>query len=154
MQIRVATLDDYDALTALEAEVQAIHVEGAPHIYIPGGVYSRESYAELFAAPGNVIVLALEGEQAVGYLHYEVKSREASEFTYGSKTLHIHALSVKATERRKGYGEVLMDYALARAAEHDVERVTLDVGAFNASAIKFYEKLGFKAQQIKMAYQL
>lgn len=154
MQIRPATLDDFDALTLLEAEVQAIHVEGAPHIYIPGGVYSRASYAELFATPGNVVVLALEGEQAVGYLHYEVKTREASEFTYGSKTLHIHALSVKATERRKGYGEALMDYALARAAEHEVDRVTLDVGAFNTSAVKFYEKLGFKAQQIKMAYEL
>lgn len=154
MQIRPATLDDYDALTMLEAEVQAIHVEGAPHLYIPGGVYSRASYAELFATPGNVVVLALEGEQAVGYLHYEVKTRAASEFTYGSKTLHIHALSVKATERRKGYGEALMDYALARAAEHEVDRVTLDVGAFNAPAMKFYEKLGFKTQQIKMAYEL
>lgn len=154
MEIRIATLDDYDALTMLEAEVQAVHVEGAPHLYIPDGVYSRASYAELFATPGNVIVLALEGEQAVGYLHYEVKTRPASEFTYGSKTLHIHALSVKATERRKGYGEALMDYALARAVEHEVDRVTLDVGAFNASAIKFYEKLGFRAQQVRMAYEL
>ncbi len=154
MEIRLATLDDYDALTALEAEVQAIHVEGAPHLYIPGGVYSRASYAELFAAPGNFIVLAVDAGQAVGYLHYEVKTREASEFVFGSKTLHVHALSVKETERRKGYGEALMAYALERAAEHQVDRVTLDVGAFNQSAVAFYEKLGFAPAQMRMAFEL
>jgi diamine N-acetyltransferase len=154
MEIRPATLDDYDALTALEAEVQAIHVEAMPHIYVPGGVYSRASYAELFAAPNNVIVLAIEAGQAVGYMHYEVKTREASEFTFASKSLHIHALSVKETERRKGYGEALMDYALARAAEHKVDRVTLDVGAFNQAATAFYERLGFAPAQVRMAYEL
>ena len=145
MEIRPATLDDYEALSALEAEVQAIHVEAQPHIYIPGGVYSRQSYAELFAAPGNFVVLAVEADQSVGYMHYEVKMREASDFTFARKSLHVHALSVKGTERRKGYGEALMNYALARAAEHEVDRVTLDVGAFNKAAYAFYEKLGFKA---------
>jgi ribosomal protein S18 acetylase RimI-like enzyme len=154
MEIRAATLEDYPALTALEAEVQAIHVEGAPHVYRPGGVYSRESYAELFASPGNAVVLAVEGVEAVGYMHYEIRESAETEFTYARRSLHIHAISVSEAQRRKGYGEALMDYALARAAENGVDRVTLDVWAFNESALRFYERLGFIPTKIRMAREL
>jgi ribosomal protein S18 acetylase RimI-like enzyme len=47
-----------------------------------------------------------------------------------------------------------MDYALARASENGVERVTLDVWAFNASALRFYERLGFIPTKIRMAREL
>ena len=151
MEIRAATLDDFDTLTLLEAEVQAIHVEGAPEIYKPNGVISRANYAEIFNTPGHTIVLGFEARQPVGYLHYELLERPESDFTYARRSLHIHALSVRQEQRRKGYGERLMENAFARAAEAGIETVTLDVAGFNQAAYRFYERLGFLPAQVRMS---
>ena len=150
MEIRPATIDDYQTLTELEAEVQEIHVEGAPEIYKPNGVISKANYEELFNTPGNTIVLGFDDGQVVGYMHYEITERAESDFTYALRSLHVHALSIKQEHRRKGYGEGMMEYAMERAAEAGVDRVTLDVAGFNKAAYAFYERLGFTPVQIRM----
>lgn len=154
MEIRIATIDDFDTLTTLEAEVQAIHVEGAPEIYKPGGVITRANYETLFSTPGNVIVLGFEGDQPVGYLHYEISERPETDFTYARRALHIHALSVSQEHRRKGYGEQLMAYAISKAEEASVGQVTLDVAGFNKAAFAFYEKLGFAPVQLRLSRRI
>ena len=151
MEIRPFTLDDYDALAALELEVQAIHVDGAPHIFIPNGVTSPEGYQALLESPNHVVVLGIEDGAAVGYLHYEISERPASDYTYAQKVLHIHAISVKADQRRKGYGEALMEYAYQAAREQGASRVTLDVWTFNEDARWFYERIGFAPMQTRMS---
>ncbi|MEP7291422.1 MAG: GNAT family N-acetyltransferase [Chloroflexota bacterium] len=154
MEIRRATIDDYPALMALEAEVQEVHVEGAPEIFSPGGVTSAESYATLFSTPNQSVMLGIDNREAVAYLHYELLEIPASEFTYAQRTLHIHALSVKATQRRKGYGEVMLAYALETAEKLQLSRVTLDVWSFNQGAYKFYERMGFEPTRIRMTHPL
>jgi ribosomal protein S18 acetylase RimI-like enzyme len=151
MEIRRATPDDYHALTTLEVEVQALHVEGAPDIYRPGGVLSRESYGTLMANPAHTVVLAIDNDLAVGYMHYEIVERPETEYTFARRILHVHALSIKEEQRRKGYGEALMDYAMQVAREQNAQRVTLDVAAFNKGAYAFYQRIGFQPAQIRMA---
>jgi ribosomal protein S18 acetylase RimI-like enzyme len=150
MEIRRMTLDDYPAIVTLELEVQAIHVEGAPHRHIPFGVTSLESYREILADPANNVVVVVEDSEIVGYLHYEIINIPQGEWTYARHVVHVHSLTIKQEQRRKGYGEELMDYVTEVARDAGASHVTLEVWAFNQPARAFYERLGFTPTQILM----
>ena len=150
MEIRPMTPADYPAVVVLELEVQAIHVEGAPRVHIPYGVTSLERYQEILTDPSNSVVLAVEDEDVVGYMHYEIIDRPQGEWTYAQRVVHVHSLTIKEDHRRKGYGELLMDYVTDVAREQGASHVTLEVWAFNQAAHRFYERLGFLPTQIQM----
>lgn len=150
MEIRTMTHDDYPAIVVLELEVQAIHVEGAPHRHIPFGVTSLESYREILADPTNNVVVAVDDGVIVGYMHYQVIHEPPGEWTYARHVVHVHSLTIKQEYRRKGYGERLMDYVTDVAREQGASHVTLDVWAFNQPAHAFYQRLGFTPTQILM----
>jgi ribosomal protein S18 acetylase RimI-like enzyme len=150
MEIRPMTPADYPAVVVLELEVQAIHVEGAPRVHIPYGVTSLESYQEILADPTNSVVLAVEDGDVVGYMHYEIIDRPQGEWTYAQRVVYVHSLTIREEHRRKGYGELLMDYVTDVAREQGASHVTLEVWAFNQAAHRFYERLGFLPTQIQM----
>lgn len=54
--------------------------------------------------------------------------------------------------RKKGYGFNLLKSAIAEIKKHDVENITLEVNSNNVSAIKLYEKHGFKVVAIRRKY--
>ncbi len=150
MEIREATLDDFPALTVLEAEIQQQHVEGEPTLFLPDGVFSRETYAGYFADPNQAVLLGVEAGEAVGYLHYEIVDKPQSEYRLAQRYIHVHALSIKAEHRRKGYGEQLMAYVVQLAKDQGIPGVKLEVWAFNEGAQAFYRRLGFRAFELKM----
>ncbi len=150
MEIKRATIDDFPALTLLDAELQAVHVEGKPERFIPDGIFPREVYEEIFAAHAQGILLCVDHDEIVGYLHYEIKDEPANHILRAQRHLYIHALAVKSEHQRKGYGEALMAEAEKIAKANDVPRITLIVWAFNQSATAFYQKLGYAPLTIRM----
>lgn len=53
-------------------------------------------------------------------------------------------LAVDEVHRNKGYGTVLLNEFIRRAATKGVKSVELEVRRSNISAIRFYERLGFQ----------
>ncbi len=149
-----ATLDDFPALTMLETEIQAQHVEGEPGLFLPDGLFSRETYAAYFADPNQGVLLGVEDGEAVGYLHYEIVDKPQSEYLLAQHYVHVHALSIKAEHRRKGYGDQLMEYVVQLAKDQGISDVRLEVWAFNEGAQKFYRRLGFRTLLLKMMLDL
>jgi ribosomal-protein-alanine N-acetyltransferase len=57
---------------------------------------------------------------------------------------HLLNLAVDRTRRRRGWGERLLNDALAEARKEDCETVMLEVRASNEVAIRLYAKHGFR----------
>ncbi len=151
MEIREATLDDFPALTALEAEIQQQHVEGEPGLFLPDGLFSRATYAAYFADPNQAVLLGMSSDgEAVGYLHYEIVDKPQSEYLLAQQYVHVHALSIKTEHRRKGYGEELLEYVVQLAKDQGIPGVRLEVWAFNEGAQAFYRRRGFRTLMHKL----
>lgn len=151
MEIRPATAEDHAGIIVLEAEIQTQHHEGAPFLFPPEGVISREAYLELLKLPNQKIVVAVDEGEIVGYLHYELINRPASYFTLPEKRLHVHILTVKATHRGRKIGEALMERANEIAGAFGASRITLEVYTFNEGAVRFYERVGFEKFKFLMS---
>jgi GNAT superfamily N-acetyltransferase len=63
----------------------------------------------------------------------------------GGIRVQIESVRVKENERGKGVGEIALKWAITRAKERGAHLVQLTTDKKRPEAIKFYEKLGFKA---------
>ena len=66
------------------------------------------------------------------------------------RTLYIDDICVDEACRGRGVGKALYERVLAFARETGCHNVTLNVWAFNESALRFYESCGMKPQKIGM----
>jgi RimJ/RimL family protein N-acetyltransferase len=137
MHIRPASVEDAELLAQAEYDTAA-EQEGrlvAKPYEIPASAF-RDTIEKL-PAGGLYIVLELDGEP-VGHLLLEPLPL--------ASTRHVVQLTivVHPGNTGKGYGRVLMEYAInwARACEL-VEKIELRVRSTNGRAIALYEALGF-----------
>ena len=65
---------------------------------------------------------------------------------------HVTNVAVLPEFRGHGFGEAMMDGLIARAAERQARRMTLEVARSNRVAQKLYAKLGFVQLGVRRAY--
>ena len=113
--------------------VVSTHFSGAYHV----------AYAEVAARflaqmrDGTAQIAALrEGEAILGFCKCDVdRARSRGSLDY---------LVVSAPHRGKGYGRMLMDWAMALFAEAALERIEIKVVEGNDAALRLYEAYGFR----------
>ena len=91
---------------------------------------------------GYYCVVIEREEDIVGYSILSIAAGEA----------HILNLCIDPDERRRGYGERLLDDILERAVQSEVREVLLEVRPSNKSAIELYRKKGFRQVAHRAAY--
>ena len=133
LNIRKAEASDYAAVRDL-ADALAAHIEEPPPPLTPDryvAFYVREH------APVHLFV-ALLGDRVVGMiawiLTHELYSAKAA--------LYISDIAVHADVRGNGVGRALMMKAKEWGSGHGVTRLGWDVWKHDASAMRFYERLG------------
>jgi ribosomal protein S18 acetylase RimI-like enzyme len=72
----------------------------------------------------------------------------------GLKYGYIYDIFVKEEFRGKGFGRVLLEKAESYCRERGYSRILLMVSVSNETAIRLYDKMGFKAEQTYMAKTL
>ncbi len=72
----------------------------------------------------------------------------------GGIRAQIEAVMVKESERGKGLGELLIKWAINRAMEKGAHLLQLTSDKQRADAIRFYEKIGFRASHEGMKLHL
>ncbi len=87
-------------------------------------------------------VLALAGEQAIGYVIYWLVSGEVD----------IHNLAVHPGYRRRGVARALLHWVIGDAKERGAGRITLEVRKSNTGAQDLYRSLGFAEQGVRKGY--
>lgn len=148
--IRLAAEQDYDAVERIMKQVQKMHVDWRPDIYIDADpVLPCDMYLS-HLAEGQVIVAEVAGEVVglVIYLARHISGGPRKE----RKVLFVDSMAVEEQYRSQGIGHKLFDYILQLCQEQQYDGLELQVNARNAAARAMYEKYGFTEKSINMEF--
>lgn len=96
--------------------------------------WSEQSVAAELGNPLSYWLVALEGEQVVGYVGSQSVLGEAD----------MMNIAVDPAFRRQGVAQALLDALIVALHARTVKCLTLEVRASNENAIALYEKTGFR----------
>ena len=106
--------------------------------------WSRSMFAGELAKPSSISVGAFDPETGV-LLGYLVISRYVDAW-------HVMNIAVAPDWRRRGIATALLERLFEVTAQDGRRGYTLEVRISNTSAIRLYERLGFKSRGVRRAY--
>ena len=86
----------------------------------------------------------------VGYLWAQIKERPENPFKYSQTLIYVHHIAVHENYRRHHVGKILMNKVEDLAQTHGIASIALDVWAFNTTAQKFFENMGFSVYNLNL----
>ncbi|PEA80822.1 GNAT family N-acetyltransferase [Bacillus pseudomycoides] len=129
--IRKATVNDIEALCSLTKELK-----GSDISYVD--MQNRLQFVEM--SPFDFLYVYEEDDHIFGFLGFRIRENLEDVTRYGE----ISIISVDSTARRKGIGQILMEYAEQLAKEHNCIGTWLVSGTQRKDAHPFYKKLGYE----------
>ncbi|PEE41237.1 GNAT family N-acetyltransferase [Bacillus pseudomycoides] len=129
--IRKATVNDIEALCSLTKELK-----GSDISYVD--MQNRLQFVEM--SPFDFLYVYEEDDHIFGFLGFRIRENLEDVTRYGE----ISIISVDSTARRKGIGQILMEYAEQLAREHNCIGTWLVSGTQRKDAHPFYKKLGYE----------
>ena len=104
--------------------------------------FTREKLMEEVGAPGNIFLLAYDGNEAVGY----ARMRETPNpvLLEGGPAIEIARIYAVQKSIGKGVGSALMQQCIETAKQKNAQVIWLGVWEKNYKAIAFYSKWGFE----------
>ena len=147
--IRKAIPGDLDAVMHLLHQVNDVHAEGRPDLFIKGVTkYTPEEVLAVFSNPATpVFIYADESGLPLGYCFCVVQDHTGSHHLAPIKTLYIDDLCVDESLRGRHIGKSLYEYVRAWAKENGFYNITLNVWSCNPSALRFYTSLSLTPQK-------
>ncbi|MBW3112657.1 GNAT family N-acetyltransferase [Bacillus sp. MCCB 382] len=105
-----------------------------------------QSYLEAFKAidtdPNNELVVACDGEKVVGVQQITFTPYLTHQ---GGWRATIEGVRTSASVRGEGVGTKMIQWAIARSEERGCHLIQLTTDKQRPDALRFYERLGFKA---------
>lgn len=142
MNIRIATIEDADAIVAIKQEIVGTTDS---LLRLPEEVQeTAEEYRkkiQMRQEGGGLTLIAEFNDQVIGFLSF-----------YRPSYMRLHhtgsfGISVKHEFSNKRVGTTLLSYLIEWAKEQEgLEKINLDVFSNNKGAIHLYKKLGFKEE--------
>ncbi len=147
ISVRRATTADAELVSALNADVQALHAAALPWRFKPPGpdTFPPRAAEALLAKPGHVVLIAEVDGKPAGYAYAETIRRAETAFHYAHAMIYLHHISVRSDCRRQGVGSGLLAAVRAVGKEQGITLMTADVWAFNENARTFFRRNGFSA---------
>lgn len=125
MQVRILTIDDYDAIYALWQSVPGVGLNNIDD--------SREGIARYLRRNPETCFVTEENDELTGCIMAGHDGRRG----------YIYHLTVSANHQRKGIGRMLVDAALDALQAEGITKVALVVFARNETGNDFWERIGF-----------
>jgi ribosomal protein S18 acetylase RimI-like enzyme len=155
ISIRNANQNDYDSLLPLFRQIHELHVNIRPDLYRENSTPVAQEYFESqLADVKQAIFVATKGNEIVGFVVTKEEEITENPFVRARKLLVINSLCVAETERKKGIGNILLNYVIDYGKSLNVDSIELGVSEANSSAIEFYESYGMTTKSRKMEYKL
>jgi len=150
--VRIAVMDDADAIASLTAEIQQLHNEALPDIFKTSSdkLFSREKLAMLLHDTNSIVAVAESNGAVIGHIYAVIMQRAESDFKVANKYMYIQQIGVRQDSRRRGIGRALIAFVEGRAPASAVTGLQLDYWAFNTRAQRFFESCGFAPSQVMM----
>lgn len=151
MSIRKANINDVNRINALLYQVQDVHANGRPDIFIKGTKkFKDEELIEILNGNDLIFYVYEANKKILGYICIKIIIESESFSKYARKELYIEDLCVDEKHRHQGIASKLFEYVKELAKEKGCGYLTLNVWKLNEGAQKFYEKMGMKPLKIIM----
>ena len=154
VHVRLATPDDAPVIVELALEVQELHVAGRPDIFKPGGCDTPPEIVARIESDDQFYWVAVHDGAIIGYAFARVIAEPENRWKYATRILMLDQMAVAWRSRRLGAGTALWDAVRELAVALGVDRIVLNVWAFNVPARRFYERMGLTPFHERMAVEL
>jgi ribosomal protein S18 acetylase RimI-like enzyme len=154
MQIRSATSADLELLRNFAERTFRIAYE-ADNDPVTFEEYCRQAFTlEQFQMemehPFSAFWLGWDDGQLVAYLKLNFDNHPESLMT--THSVQVERLYIEPTWQNNGLGAMALDFAIDQAKKNDAEWIWLSVWKKNPSAVRFYERCGFKILGTEIFY--
>lgn len=151
MEICRAEEKHIPGMIELLKQVGQVHHVGRPDLFRAGAQkYNEADLRELLQDEKRPIFIAEEDGCVLGYGFCILKETVNDPVLADCRTLYVDDLCVDENCRGKHIGSSLYRHICSYAKSIRCDSVTLNVWAFNESAMRFYESMGLKPQKIGM----
>ena len=149
--VRRAEARDIPAIMDLLVQVDMVHHNGRPDLFKgPTTKYTADELAAIIADDETPVFVCVDAGDAVLGHGFCVMQHAGGQLMEEHDTLYIDDICVEESARGLGVGRALYAHILDYARARGCYNVTLNVWAFNESALAFYQKRGLKPQKIGM----
>lgn len=146
--IRELTIDDFENVEQMMADLHKIHVENRSDFYAENQhSLTKKEYKVMLKDQNKIALAFVEKEEIAGIALATIKDRTV-------RSIYIDAIYVLEQFRRQGVATKLYRQIEAIASEAGAERIDLMVWAFHAQALAFYKSLGMQEQRIVLEKQV
>jgi ribosomal protein S18 acetylase RimI-like enzyme len=152
--------EDIPSLEPLWIAVHHVHEASMPELapYVSDAetwAERRALYESVFEKPDTVLLLALDGDELVGYALSHVLPLEetwiADTWRTGRRIAEVESLAVRESHRGQGIGSALLD-AIDEALEaQGIRDVFVGALAGNEGALRLYRRRGFRPTWLYMS---
>src|SRR5215213_4305958 len=154
--VRLATMDDAEAIARQTFDVQRLHADALPDVFKQpsAALFPPQKLAALMEDPNSVVAVAEIGGRVIGHIYASVANRPETEFNQALTYMYIHQIAVGENAQRAGAGTALIRFVETRARDLGLTAVQADHLAFNGRARAFFEACGFSPLRIVMRHFL
>jgi diamine N-acetyltransferase len=144
--IRTATEKDYPGLVKLFDELNFMHVEALPHLFVkPAKTPQDPAYIRgILKNKEAVLFVAQSGEETIGFIEAAVRQPPDHPEAVKKNYAYVNDICVKPEYRRSSIGNKLVEAVEKWAIESGLSEIQLNVWDFNKRSIAFFENSGFK----------
>ncbi len=147
---RTATLDDLPIL--LEFEQGIIETERPYDKTLKFGYITYYNIKEMILSKNTEVVVAVLSNKIIGSAYANI--RKAEPYLNHSYYAYLGFMYVAPEQRGKGINKGIIEFLFDWIKQKNITEVELDVYNDNSSAIKAYEKAGFKKHMINMRMKI
>ncbi len=154
--LRRAVESDQQQLVQLFAQVDRLHRETLPNLFQPSSSldYPADFFTDLLQNAAAAIFVAEVNGELAGFVIVVERKTPLVPILVPRRFALIDTLCVREDLRRCGIGQALMAEAEDWARERGISAVELNVYEFNATALHFYENLGYSGISRRMGKTL
>jgi len=140
IKFRIATEQDLDRIVEMLAD-DALGSKRERYEQ-PLPVSYKKAFQAISTDPNNELIVACNGNEIIGVLQITFTPYITHQ---GGWRATIEGVRTLSSERAKGIGTELIRWAIERARERGCHLVQLTTDKQREDALRFYERLGFKA---------
>lgn len=142
--VRFAEEKDLTRVNELRKQVNDLHVAGRPDIFKSGFGEAMQNVAMAMLNGENSDIIVAERDGVIcGMACVDYVRKAESPYTKARNFYHVQEIAVDEAFRRQGIAKEMLAFMKKDACQRGFAKIELDVWAFNASAIAFYEEAGF-----------
>ncbi|MFC4723128.1 GNAT family N-acetyltransferase [Geojedonia litorea] len=104
--------------------------------------FSKSKIKDELLNPNSFFYFAYRGDKLVGY--FKLNQKEAQTEPFGDKALELERIYVTDEFQNQGIGASILLEVIEMAKQKHMNYLWLGVWEHNASAMRFYERYGFK----------